>query len=327
MELTFLGTSAGAPTKDRNVAGVALRIDGRWDLFDCGEATQHQLLRTQLSLFKLHRIFISHLHGDHCFGLFGLLASRSMDGAAPPLTVFGPPGLRAMIETVLSTSSTHLVSPVNIHEVDPAGERVIDADEMTIDAIPLTHRVTSMAWFVQEADRPGHFDVEAARSTGVPEGRLFGQLQRGQAVDLDDGRRVESREVTGPIRLGRRIVIAGDNSAPAALFERTGGADVVVHEATYTEPVLTALGNDHGHGTAARVAQAAQSSGVRNLVLTHFSPRYGHSNTSTSSGLTVDDVRDEARQHFDGGLHLANDFDRIEVSHDGSTINLMPEAP
>jgi len=320
MELTFLGTSSGAPTMDRNVTGLALRIDGRWDLFDCGEATQHQLLRTPLSLSKLRRIFISHLHGDHCFGLFGLLGSRSMDGSSTPLTMFGPPGLRAMVEAVLAASSTHLTYPLDIHEVDPAGERVVD-DGMTVDAIALTHRVLSFAWSMREPSRPGHFDVDAARAAGVPDGPMFGQLQRGAQVDLGDGRVVESADVTGPARPGRHIVIAGDNSAPAALFERTAGADVAVHEATYTEPVLASLGDDHGHSTAARVAAAAKSSGVRNLVLTHFSPRYADPDRSTGNALTIDDVRDEARQHFTGGLHLAADFDRIAIAHDGSTIS------
>lgn len=303
----------------RNVTGLALRIDGHWDLFDCGEATQHQLLRTPLSLFKLRRIFISHLHGDHCFGLFGLLGSRSMDGSTAPLTVFGPIGLRAMVDAVLTASETHLTYPLELHEVGPAGGFVFADDAMSVDALPLTHRVTSLAWSLRERERPGHFDVESARAAGVPDGPMFGRLQRGEAVDLDDGRRVEPGTVTGPSRPGRRLIISGDNAAPDALFERTGGADVAVHEATYTEPVLAKLGDDRGHSTAARVAIAAQERGVRNLILTHFSPRYAD-HPDNGSGLTIDAVRDEARQHFDGGLHLARDFDRIEISHDGLSI-------
>jgi len=320
MEFTFLGTSSGAPTMDRNVTGLAVRIDGHWDLFDCGEATQHQLLRTPLSLSKLQRIFISHLHGDHCFGLFGLLGSRSMDGSSTPLTIFGPPGLQTMIETVLAASSTHLTYPTEINEVHPNGGRVIDDDAMTVDAVPLTHRVTSLAWSIRERDRPGKFDVDAARAAGVPEGPLFGRLQRGESVELDDERTIDPVDVTGPSRPGRHIVIAGDNAAPAALFERTEGADVAVHEATYTEPVLETLGDDRGHSTAARVARAAHAHGVDNLILTHFSPRYA----DHGDGPTIDDVRDEARQHFDGGLHLASDLDRIEIAHDGRSIHPTP---
>jgi ribonuclease Z len=316
MELTFLGTSSGAPTMGRNVTGLALRIDGHWDLFDCGEATQHRLLRTSLSLSKLRRIFISHLHGDHCFGLFGLLGSRSMDGSTTPLTIYGPPGLRTMVDAVLQASSTHISYPLEIREIGPDGGRVIDDEAMTVDAVPLTHRVTSLAWSMRERARPGQLNVEAARSAGVPDGPMFGRLQRGETVDLEDGRRVEPGDVSGPSRPGRRIVIAGDNAAPAALFEQTQGADVAVHEATYTEPVLAALGDDRGHSTAARVSSAAQLHGVRNLILTHFSPRYA----DHGDGQTIDDVRHEARQHFDGGLHLANDLDRIAISRDGSTI-------
>lgn len=321
MELTFLGTSSGAPTMDRNVTGLALRSGKHWDLFDCGEATQHQLLRTPLSLSKLRRIFISHLHGDHCFGLFGLLGSRSMDGSTTPLTIFGPRGLRAMVDVVLTASATHLTYPLEIHEIGDEGGRVIDDDAMTIDAVPLTHRVTSLAWSMRERERPGLFDVDAARAAGVPEGPMFGRLQRGEMVELDDGRIVRPGAVTGPSRPGRRIVIAGDNAAPAALFERTEGADVAVHEATFTEPVLATLGDDRGHSTAARVAIAAQENGVRNLILTHFSPRYA----DYGSGLQITDVGDEARQHFSGDLRLARDFDRIEISSDGATMSAPQE--
>jgi ribonuclease Z len=322
MELTFLGTSAGVPTRSRNVSGLALRTGSGWDLFDCGEATQHRLLRTSLSIPKLRRIFISHLHGDHCFGLFGLIGSRSIAGTTAPLTIFGPAGLSSMIDTVISTSRTHVPFAMDVVELGPDGGRVVDTDDLTIDAVPLAHRVTSYAWSWREADRPGRFDADAARAAGVPEGPMFGRLQRGEAVDLDDGRRVSPEQFTGPRRTGRRIVVAGDNRDPAALFERTDGADVAVHEATYTEPVLAQLGDDRGHSTAARVALAAQRTGVRNLLLTHFSSRYA----DRGDGPTIDDVRREAREHFAGGLHLAADLDRIEVSSDGASIRPTADA-
>jgi len=320
MELTFLGTSAGAPTAERNVSGLALRIGGSWDLFDCGEGTQHRLMQTPLSLAKLRRVFISHLHGDHCFGLFGILGSRSMNRSSTPLSVFGPPGLKHMIDVVLEASSTWLTYPLEVHEVPIEGGRVVDDDAMVIDALPLTHRVTSFAWLLHERDRPGVFDVDAARAAGVPDGPLFGQLQRGDPVVLDGGQKVEPGAVCGPPRPGRRIVIAGDNSAPAELFERTAGGDVVVHEATYTEPVLAKMEEDFGHSTAARVAIAAQHSGVGNLVLTHFSPRYG----IAGGALTMDDVHAEAEAHYDGNLHLALDFDRIAIANDGASIEVNP---
>lgn len=319
MELTFLGTSAGAPTAERNVSGLALRMGRQWDLFDCGEGTQHRLMRTPLSLPKMRRVFISHLHGDHCFGLFGVLGSRSMDRSAAPLSIYGPPGLQNMLDVVLEASSTYLTYPLEVHEVGADGGRVIDDDEMTVDALPLTHRVMSFAWSLREKDRPGVFNVEAAIAAGVEPGPLFGRLRQGETVELADGTRVEPDAMVGPPRPGRQVIIAGDNSAPVELLDRTGGVDVLVHEATYTEEVLATMEEDFGHSTAARVAIAAQQSGVRNLILTHFSPRYGY----TGSGPTIADVGDEARAHFDGGLHLANDLDRIEIAHDGSEIDVV----
>ncbi len=305
----------------RNVTGLVLRRGATWDLFDCGEATQHQILRTSLSISKLRRVFISHLHGDHCFGLFGLLGSRSMDGCTEPLTVFGPKGLKPMVETVLELSDTHLNFPLEIRELSEHGERLVEDSSRlggeTIDALPLSHRVTSFGWHIVEADRPGVLDAAAARAAGVPEGPLFGALQRGEAVEVDGGWKVQPKDVLGPTRRGRRLVIGGDNNAPSALFERTGGADLAVHEATFTESVLAKMPNDRGHSTAARVAHAATTHGVRSLVLTHFSARYG---AKGSSGQSIDEVRDEARQHFAGPLHLAEDFDRVVVATDGSMV-------
>lgn len=313
VELTFLGTSSGAPTKDRNVSGVAVSDGGAWDLFDCGEATQHRLLHTPLSLAKLRRVFISHLHGDHWFGLFGLLGSRSMAQAMSPLTVIGPVGLQVMVEAVLAGSSTHLTYRLDFIEVADEGGVVVDDASSRITALPLTHRVTSFAWFIEEVDRPGRFDAARARHLGVPVGPMFASLQRGDDVELEDGAVVASVDVMGPSRAGRRIVVSGDNSAPGRLLERTGPLHLLVHEATFTEPVVEAMGGDHGHSTARRVAIAAARCGVDALILTHFSARYGPS--GTIGGL--DDVEAEARTHFDGVLHLAADLDVFDVSADG----------
>ena len=334
MELTFLGTSAGIPTRRRNVSALAVRRGGTWDLFDCGEGTQHQLLRTPLSLSKLRRVFVSHLHGDHCFGLFGLLASRSTDSTVGPLTVFGPRGLGHMIDVVLRTSASHLTYELEVVEVDDEGGPLA-VDDLEVRAIPLSHRVTSFAWSMIEPDRPGSFDVETARSLGVPDGPLFGRLQRGESVTLDDGSVVEPAAVVGPVRPGRHVVVAGDGRDPATMLDRSGGADVVVHEATFTEDVLERLGDDRGHSTAARIADAAERHGVGTLVLTHFSARYSGSATppppdttagrptaspppDTAPGTSVDELADEARRHFTGRLHLADDFDRLTFGPDGA---------
>lgn len=314
MNLTFLGTSSGTPTQDRNVTGVALRRAGHWDLFDCGEGTQHRLLATSLSLSRLRRVFISHLHGDHCFGLFGLLSSRAMTDAADALTVYGPPGLEAMVRGVLEASSSYVNYPLEFVTVPAEGGQVVADASGTVDALELDHRVTSLGWCLREAPRLGVFDATRAMKLGVPKGPAFGRLQRGESVTLTDGQVIEPSSVVGASRPGRTLIIAGDNRDPTRLLENTGPVQLLVHEATYTEDVLAELGDDRGHSTAQRVAIAASAAGVENLVLTHFSPRYGRRGSDRHS---IEDVRAEATARFAGGLHLASDYDEFTLSPDG----------
>ena len=314
MRLTFLGTSAGAPTKDRNVTGVALRRDNSWDLFDCGEATQHRLLSTPLTLPKLRRVFISHLHGDHCFGLFGLLGSRSMAGAKTPLHIYGPAGLEEMVRLVLETSDSHMVYPLEFHVVSENIARVVDDEDGTIDAIELDHRIASFGWCIRESERPGAFDHERAVELGVQAGEDFGRLQRGESVEGAKGL-VTPSQVIGATRPGRSLIIAGDNRDPQSLLERSGPVQLLVHEATFTEDAVAKIGDDRGHSTAARVGKAAEAGGVGNVILTHFSPRYG---PPGSSGQSVDDIRAEAKACFSGNLELAADYSSYELFLDGS---------
>ncbi len=313
MQLTFLGTSAGAPTKDRNVSGVALRRGSTWDLFDCGEATQHRVMSTPLSLAKLRRVFISHLHGDHCFGLFGLLGSRSMAGTKTPLHVYGPAGLEEMVTMVLETSDSHMVYPLEFHVVPETGERVVEDEHGTVDAIALDHRISSFGWHIQEADRPGEFDADRAVELGLTPGADFGRLRRGEAVEGSNGL-VDPAEVIGPIRPGRNLIIAGDNRDPQRLLDQTGSVQLLVHEATFTEEVVEHIGSDRGHSTGARVGRAAAEVDIGTVILTHFSPRYG---PSGASGSTVDDLAAEAKAEFDGWLYLAEDFATYDLDLDG----------
>ena len=319
MEITFLGTSAGAPTRDRNVSALAVRRGPTWDLFDCGEATQHRIMSTALSLPKLRRIFISHLHGDHCFGIFGLLGSRSMAGASAPLDVFGPVGLEDMVTAVLAASDTHLTYPITFHTVDEPGSRVVDDDDGTIDAIALDHRVTSFGWCIREADRPGEFYPEKAEALGVEPGPDFASLGRGEAVRGTDSM-VMPDQVIGPPRPGQTCIIAGDNRDPDRLLNKTGPVQLLVHEATFSEPVVDKLGDDRGHSTAHRVGKAAQDVGVQNLLLTHFSPRYGPAN---SQGWSIDELRTEAAAVFSGNLDLAEDFAIYELGFGGTLTNVF----
>jgi ribonuclease Z len=317
MELVFIGTSSATPTSRRNVTALAIRDGPTWDLFDCGEGTQHRIQETSLTLPRLRRIYISHLHGDHCFGLPGVLTSRSTSGTQTPLELYGPEGLETMVRTVLDISESHLTFPLVFPAVPATGGRVVEGPAGTVDAIPLVHRVASYAWWIHESDRPGTFDVEAALALGVPEGPMFSTLQAGESVTLGDGRIVDPAAVMGSPRPGRSLVVAGDNSDPARLVARTGPVQLLVHEATFTEEVLARLPDDRGHSTAARVAAAAESVGIDHLVLTHFSARFDDADG-------VQDVGAEARRHYSGGLVLAEDFARYELTADGDLIALTP---
>lgn len=318
MEITFLGTSAGTPTRDRNVSAVAVRHGGVWDLYDCGEATQHQIMSTSLSLSKLRRIFISHLHGDHCFGIFGLLGSRSMAGATAPLDVFGPAGLEEMVMAVLSASDTHLSYPITFHVATEPGGRVVDDDDGSVDAIALDHRVTSFAWCLRETERPGEFFPDRAVALGIEPGPAFARLRRGEAVEGSNGV-VAPDQVIGPSRPGRSFIIAGDNRDPERLLAATGPVQLLVHEATFTEDVLAHLGNDRGHSTADRVGRAAEQFGVAHVLLTHFSPRYG---PPGSGGQSVEELRVEAEAVYSGTVELAEDFATYTLDLDGELINV-----
>jgi ribonuclease Z len=317
MEILFLGTSAGTPTRQRNMSGLALRLRGarHWVLVDCAEGTQHRILRTPLSVMSLRAVFITHLHGDHCYGLPGLLASAGMLGRGEPLTIVGPPPLRAMIEAIMAASELTLPYPLTFltpHELeDPALLREALPD-LAVEATALSHRIPCWAYGFTESALERRLDTDKLRADAIPSSALWGELQRGRDVTLEDGRRIAAHDYLLAPRRARRIVVAGDNDRPELLATAAYGADVLVHEATYTEEVLLKVGPGPQHSSALRVARFAQGAGVRNLVLTHFSPRY-----QDGGPLPLSLLEDEARSEFDGHLVLARDLDHFVLDRTG----------
>ena len=254
MAITFLGTSSGTPSRERNVSSVAVALDGTLILFDCGDGTQHQLLRAPVRSGAIEAIFITHLHGDHVYGLPGLLATLSMNGRARPLTLIGPEGLREHVECVLRTSHHNPMFPIVFEPRTFDGFRVIGA--------PLEHSIPAIGYCIIEDDRPGAFDPERARALGIPPGPQWGELQR-----AGDPR------VCGPSRPGRRIAYCTDTRPCASAVELARGADVLIHESTYAEE-LCAEADERLHSTAKGAARVARDAGVGRLLLTHFSTRY-----------------------------------------------------
>ncbi|MGL4819232.1 MAG: ribonuclease Z, partial [Bacilli bacterium] len=233
MELLFLGTGAGLPAKSRNVSSVALEMYNErkavW-LFDCGEATQHQILHTSLKPRKIEAIWITHVHGDHIFGLPGLLSSRSFLGGDSSVTIYGPKGVQAFVEVALQASETHVSYPIQFVEVEEG--RVFEDEHVIVDALRLEHGVPSYAYRVQEKPRVGALDVDKLRSLGVRPGPDYGKLQRGESVVLPDGTVLLAADVVGPNRQGKTVVVAGDTRYFEPLFTFAHGADALVHEAT-----------------------------------------------------------------------------------------------
>lgn len=274
MELYFLGTNAGVPSLERNVTSVALRLfDERrsfW-LFDCGEATQHQILSSPLKLSKLEYIFITHLHGDHCFGLPGLISSRAYQGGDTPLTLFGPPGIKKYIMTSLEISESRINYP--LHIVEHEGGVLFEDESFRVESALLDHRISSYGYRVIEKDQPGKLNVELLERYGVRPGPLYGKLKKGESIETSDGTLVHAKDVLGDEKQGRVVTILGDTRPCEATVRLAQDADVLVHESTFLDE-MAATAHTYYHSTAKQAAQAAKLAGAKRLFLTHFSSRY-----------------------------------------------------
>ena len=307
MKLTFLGTGAGSPSLTRNVSALGLQWPQRaslW-LFDAGEGTQQQVLKSPLKLSQLEQVYVTHLHGDHVFGLPGLLASRSSaQDIQTPVTIFGPPGLEDWLRSTLRVTSTGLKFPLLFETVSDG--LLYEDDTREVVCRRLNHRIASYGYAVREKPRPGTFDAERAASLGIPFGPLYGRLKAGETITLPDGRTVDGSNLVGPPRPGRSIVVCGDTGVTPAVVELASGADVLVHEATFqsdqAERAVAA-----GHSTAAEAATAAREAGVGTLILTHISSRY-----DSGSEPRLSDLLAEAKAIFPNTL-LASDFWSYEV--------------
>jgi len=313
MDLLFLGTCAGVPTKARNVSATAvIEASGSgWYLVDCGEGTQHQLLRTPLSIRDLRAIFITHVHGDHCFGLPGLLASAGMSGRTQPLELILPAALHDWVRQGLVASDTFLPFELRLLAVEELVEWRNDTLQVT--TVQLSHRVPSVGFVFTELNPEPRLDIPRLEAEGIPRGPLWGELAKGLTVQHGE-QLLNGNDYLRASRPPRRVIVCGDNDTPELLADAAQGADVLVHEATFTQAVVERTGVTFGHSTAAAVARFAESAGVRNLVLTHFSARYQNDPRRSPN---IDNVRDEALAHYNGHLTLAQDLQRYHLGRHG----------
>ena len=259
----------------RNVSALAVAREAEWLLFDCGEGTQTQIVRAGLSTSRLTAVFITHLHGDHFNGLPGLLSTMGLDQRTRELTLRGPRGIREYKDTLERLRVSFVTYPIELKEFASLPELSVvhESTDYTVSACQLDHRIFALGYRLDDHPRPGRFNVEQARSISVPEGPLWGRLQAGEDVKLEDGRVVHPSDVLGPERAGKSVAYCLDTRPCAASIELARGVDLLIHEATYTEEFVQEA-REYGHSTAAQAARTARDAGARRLLITHFSTRF-----------------------------------------------------
>lgn len=300
LKLTFLGTSSSRPTVRRGVSSLAVQREGDLHLFDCGEGTQRQMMRYGVG-FSVDSIFLTHLHADHYLGLPGLLRTMCLQAREEELVVYCPVGREVDVRAIVVVGGERLTFPLRIEGLEPGAAAVFDGYE--VRAVRTEHTAPSIGYALVEPDRLGRFDVERARAVGVPEGPLFGRLHRGEDVELPDGRTVRAGDLVGPARPGRTLVYTGDTRPCAAVRDAARGADLLVHEATFTTEEADRA-RETRHSTAKEAGEIAKAAGARRLALTHFSARYSEIPNRLAA---------EARSVFGDDVIVAEDGLEIEL--------------
>lgn len=300
LRLTFLGTSAAMPTLHRNVSGLAVKADSDLLLFDCGEGSQRQMIRFGTG-FAVDAVFFTHFHADHYLGIIGFLRTLGMGGREQPLTLYGPPSARRVLDAAIHLGVERLAFPVDVQELRD-GE-FVRRKGYQVRAMKVDHRVNALGYVLEEDTRPGRFDAEAATRLGVPHGPDFGKLQKGQEVTLADGTVVKPTQVLGVARAGRRVVISGDTRPCASVVAASKEADLLVHEATFSDDEQ-ARALETRHSTAREAGRVAKEAQARRLVLTHLSSRHD---------VDPRPLVEQARQEFQGPVDVAYDGFSVEV--------------
>lgn len=300
MRVVVLGSGGAFPTEKRMLPSVALLREGEMFIFDCGEGTQLQLGRSHLGWARLRAVLISHLHGDHIIGLAGLLMTMSMGERTEPLLICGPPGLKDYVDSSRRHLKFGVAYPLEVREIE-AGELIREDKEYFLEAIPVRHRVFTLAYRLREKERPGRFDLGKARALGIPEGPLYKEIQSGREIVLPSGRKVAPSEILGPPRSGRTFVYMVDTRPFPGAIEFARGADLLLHDGMFDD-AFKEEARERGHSTAREAAEVAKAAGAGRLVLVHISPRY----------QSVQTLVEESRSVFPG-TRVARDLDSFEI--------------
>jgi len=301
LRVTFLGTGGAVPTTERNPSALLVNREGDRLLFDCGEGTQRQLMHFGAG-FDVSHLFVTHCHGDHVYGIPGLLETLDFNDREAAMTIHVPPGTKGDVRQFLEALGGRPSFPLRLSETRP-GEVALEREDYVVRAFGVDHRTKAVGYALVEDDRKGRFDRERAEELGVPVGPKFSRLHEGEAVELEDGTTVEPEQVVGPPRPGRTLVYTGDTRPQERTVEVASGADLLVHDATFADD-RAERARRTAHSTAREAGEIAARADVRRLALTHVSSRYAHD---------VDAHLREARDAFDGESFVPDDGDVVDV--------------
>jgi ribonuclease Z len=291
LRIVFLGTSAATPTDDRGLSSIAIARGNEILLFDAGEGMQRNFIRSSLRMNCKMRVFITHMHADHSLGILGLLQTLSLNGRTLPVDIYGEPRLAEFIKFSTRLIGFGLSFDVNLHKIESEG-LLMREDDYEVTCCEADHNVPAYSFCLTELDRPGFFNIKRAVQLGIPEGKLYKQLQSGMDIVIN-GSIVRSSDVVGPRRPGRKIGISGDTRPTEKLGKFFENCDLLIFESTYGEE-LRHKAIENFHATAAEAAKLANQSGARKLVLTHFSTRYRQSSQLLAEARLIHENVDDA---------------------------------
>jgi ribonuclease Z len=286
MQLVFLGTSSGAPTVRRGLSSVVLVRGGELLLFDTGEGMQRNFIRAGLGMNRKMKIFITHMHADHCIGLLGLLQTMDLQGREKCVDIYGEPRVEEFLRENMRIINFRLTFDFTVRKIEKDGVIVRERDYQ-VSCCEALHSVPSLAYCVEEFDRPGIFNVMEAKRLGIPEGNLYSKLQHGEDITYQ-GKLIRASHIVGPARRGRKIGISGDTRPTDKLARFFRECDALVFESTYSHDKLEKA-IENGHSTAAEAAMIAKESKVNKLILTHFSARYDDTSQLVNEAQLIHD--------------------------------------
>lgn len=307
MDLLFLGTSAAVPSRDRSTSCIALREGSDIVLMDCGEGSQRQLMVSPFSFMRVGTVLITHLHGDHVFGLPGLIQTMGLSGRTGPLKIYGPVGIRSFVDASMAATEGEAGYPLEITELS-GGER-FDIRGFSVECFRTDHGISSLGFVLRAPDRPGRLDHRKVLELGIEDGPDMARLKAGETVNG-----VRPEQVVGPAVKGMSVAYTGDTKPCEATIEAVRGVDVLIHEATYSDRE-SARAEEHNHSTAVQAARIAEEAGVSYLIMTHISHRYEDRSV----------IEDEAREVFPQS-YVAEDMELFTINRGGIAAKDLRQA-